>query len=124
MNLIVCDECGKEFLVNAVKIECCDKVVNKKHYKVSYFRCLKCRRPYIIQIRDDRADELISDFKNQNARWQKIMSRNKPEEIAGKQNIYVSLLAKQKRMKEYLEKLMKRYKEQITVDLMPNNQDV
>lgn len=123
--MIVCDECGKEFLWQTVKIYTSDLSINNKlQLHVVYFRCPDCGAIYIVQIIDKRAKELQSELLKQNARWQKIVGKNNPEEIDRNQHEYVSLLAKQKRLKDHLSMTKHWYEDIVKANLMPNNQDV
>lgn len=124
--MIVCDECGKEFLWQTVKIYTSDLSINNKlQLHVVYFRCPDCGAIYIVQIIDKRAKELQSELLKQNARWQKIVGKNEPEEIDRNQNEYISLLAKQRRLKSHLSMTKQFYEEIVKAHLMPvKNQDV
>lgn len=126
MVSVVCDECGKEFLWEAVNIQTSDmNISGKLQLHVVYFRCPNCGIPFIIQILDKRANELQLELQNQKARWQKIVGKNNPEEIGRNQNEYVSLLAKQKRLKDHLSMTKHWYEDTVKANLMPNNnQDV
>ena len=125
MIRVVCDECGKEFNLEAVKIQNSDMNINKSlQLNVVYYKCPFCGIPFIIQICDKRAYELQVELQNQKARWQKIIGKNDSDEVDRNRNVYVSLLAKQKRLKDHLTMTKYWYEEIVKANLMPNNQDV
>ena len=125
MTMIVCDECSKEFDWKTVKIQTSDMNINGNlQLSVVYYRCPFCGVPFIIQIQDKRTYELQVEFQKQKARWQKIVGKNNPEEIDRNQHEYVSLLAKQKRLKDHLSMTKHWYADIVKANLMPNNQDV
>lgn len=125
MTAIVCDECSREFDWKAVNIQTSDMVINGNlQLGVVYYRCPFCGVPFIIQISDKRSHELQVEFQKQKARWQKIVGKNNPEEIDRNQHIYVSSLAKLKRLKDHLSMTKRWYEDIVKANLMPNNQDV
>lgn len=127
MIKIVCDECGKEFNLGAdkIQIQTRDMHINKNlQLDVVYYKCPFCGVPFIIQICDKRAYELQVELKKQKARWQRIIGGNDPDEVDRNRDVYVSLLAKQKRLKDHLTMTKHWYEEIVKANLMPNNQDV
>lgn len=125
MIRIVCDECGKKFNLETVKIQNSDMTINKNlQLNVVYYKCPFCGVPFIIQICDKRAYELQVELQNQKARWQKIIGKNDSDEVDRNRSVYVSLLAKQKRLKDHLTMTKHGYEKIVKANLMPNNQDV
>lgn len=125
MTKVVCDECSKEFNLETVKIQNSDmNIKGNLQLSVAYFRCPFCGVPFIIQICDKRAYELQIELQKQKARWQKIIGKNDSDEVDRNRNVYVSLLAKQKRFKDHLSMTKHWYEEIVKANLMLNNQDV
>jgi hypothetical protein len=80
-RIIKCDECGHKFdvgKVNATKVE--DIKVDGKKFNITYFKCEKCNKIYLVEMIDFRANRLKEKYLNSAAKYsnyKKYNSKNK-----------------------------------------------
>ena len=60
---IKCDECGHEFDISSIHETKVDKVkIEDKTFSITYFKCEKCGKIYLIEMLDYRAEKLKKKF--------------------------------------------------------------
>lgn len=117
---ISCDVCGHEFFAKTVDIKQNDIEINGKVLSVTYFICSNCGEIYIITILDKELKALQQEYQKQSERWAKILASNDRNEIARKQGVLTSCLAKRKRVMNKSNALKQRYKDAIKRYLLMN----
>lgn len=128
--ILNCDKCGNEFTLSSHLIRKSDLEIDGKNLNVTYLVCPHCGKVYLIQVMDNKAYELQSEYLKQKARWQKIVGKNNPGKVDRnlielEQSEYISLLAKERRLGFHTKSLKNQYEERIMAHLMPSkNQDV
>lgn len=117
---IFCDVCGHEFFAKTVDIKQNDIEINGKVLSVTYFTCSNCGEIYIITILDKELKALQQEYQKQSERWVKILASNDRNEIARKQGVLTSCLAKRRRVMNKSIALKQRYKDAIKRYLLMN----
>lgn len=117
---ISCDVCGYEFFAKTVDIKQNDIEINGKVLSVTYFTCSNCGEIYIITILDKELKALQQEYQKQSERWVKILASNDRNEIARKQGVLTSCLAKRRRVMNKSNALKQRYKDAIKRYLLMN----
>lgn len=104
---IVCDECKHEFYLDAVKIHEAIVELNGIPVMLVYFVCPKCNKIYRISIQDKRYYELVEDLEKTKRRLQRINDSNNKEKA---RMLSSMVFKKNQRIKEYLDKVNKKFK--------------
>ena len=107
--VIYCEKCGREFNPKVVNIYKSSFNLDGMFLSVVYFKCPYCNKSYIITIYDEKLKQLQKDIEKQSKRWERIVESEDSNEIARKQNVYTSLLAKQRRFKNQSDKLKDKF---------------
>lgn len=119
-NVICCDECKYEFLMNSVKIDEAIIKLGGQALKLVYFTCPKCNKIYRIILKDNEYDKLVEDLEKTKKRIRKNCgSRN--DEFASVLNSMVN--KKHERLKNHVEKLNKKFPGTFTFVTSENNNE-
>lgn len=111
VNVIVCDECQKEFLFQSVEIKelVIDDSEHGLHFLYDYFQCPHCGEVYTVCIDDNKSLELEKEFLQFKERVDKLRRMKKLSE--GK---VIMLQRKQSRLSDYRQRLLDTYSRAFT----------
>lgn len=115
---IKCDDCNKEFFLNAVNIENAEVKINDQQLTLIYFTCPKCNRIYRVSLIDARYNELKEDLEKTKKRIRKNHGSNN-EEFARMLNQMVN--KKLERLRNHTDKLNKMFQGTFTLVVSENN---
>lgn len=115
---IKCDDCDKEFFLNAVNIENAEVKINDQQLTLIYFTCPKCNRIYRVSLIDVRYNELKEDLEKTKKRIRKNHGSNN-EEFARMLNQMVN--KKLERLRNHTDKLNKMFPGTFTLVVSENN---
>lgn len=119
-NVICCDECKNELLINSVKIDEVIIELGGQALKLVYFTCPKCNKIYRIMLKDERYEELAEDLEKTKKRIRKNYgSRN--DEFASMLDSMVN--KKHERLRNHVEKLNKKFPGTFTFVTSENNNE-
>ena len=117
-QVIFCDECKHEFLLNAVNIQEQGICINKQQLLLVYFTCPKCNKIYRVCLMDDKSKELKEDLEKAKKRVRRNRGSNNVEMASVLNNM---ILRKQNRLKDYMKKLNDSFKGTFTYAASENN---
>lgn len=105
-HVMVCDQCGHEFLTKSVKID--STVVQAKTTSVvaEYFNCPSCGYSYLFNIKDGTSQSLLNDFIEARKRWYKQTQKAGDVNCT---NLYNIMCTKMERYQRHQKKLLERY---------------
>ena len=115
---IKCDECKKEFSLNAIEIEEAEVKINNKQLTLVYFTCPKCNKIYRVSLMDARYKELKEDIEKTKRRIRRNHGSNN-DEVAKTLNDMV--FKKLKRLRDHTDKLNKMFPGTFTCVVSENN---
>lgn len=116
--IIVCDECKREFILEAVGIHEAIVQLNGVPVTLVYFACPKCNKIYRISIQDKRYYELVEDLEKTKKRIRRNHGSNN-REMARMLNSMV--FRKKQRLEEYIDKVNKMFPGTFTFVASENN---
>lgn len=117
---VICDECKKEFSMNAVDIQEAIIELYGQVLKLVYFTCPKCNKIYRITLKDERYDELKEDLERTKNRIRKNFG-SKNDELARTLNSMVT--KKHKRIQSHLTNLNNKFPGTFTFVASENNHE-
>ena len=118
MLKVKCDECGHEFLLDAVGIHEAKVELNNTPVVLVYFACPKCEKIHRVSIQDARYYDLKDDLEKTKMRMRKNQRKNN-EETA--RVLYNMVVKKHERLKAYVEKVNKTFTGTFTFEVSENN---
>ena len=105
-SMIVCDECKKEFISNAIEIKESSIVLNNTNVILVYFTCPKCNKIYRVSIQDARYYDLVEDLEKTKKKIRKNHGSNNIELAKVLNNM---ILKKENRLRKHVETVNKMF---------------
>lgn len=117
--LLRCDDCNYEFLLNTDHIKNAEIAIDDQPFTLIYYTCPKCNKIYRIILKDKRYEELAEDLER---------TKNRIRKNHGSNNIEFARVLdgmvhkKHERLRNYLDRLNKRFPGTFTFVVSENNQ--
>lgn len=110
-RMIKCESCGSLYGLSEIEVQ--ERNCKGMNFSVMYYECPRCKKMFLIAVKDQRYYELLDDVSVIQKRILKCRDKEVNDEFAEK--LAHLLRTKQDRLSEYVEKLRNKYEGKFTV---------